>query len=90
MPKKKKKQTTTTEQGSEVTHHQWLNAYLTPLLGANIEGFLVVPGEVYGELWPVLRVRLADGKMMMVTVQRDEEGNGPGHLAIEPLGPCIP
>ena len=36
-----------------------------------------------GEEWPILRIRTKNGRRFQVFVQRDEEGNGPGHLEAE-------
>ncbi len=40
--------------------------------------------EGWPEVWPFFIVKTADGKYLQVQVSRDPEGNGPGHLFIDP------
>lgn len=60
---------------------RWLNKHLDQLKGATIVDAFAV--ESAGELYPVLQLKLKDGCDSAVTVQCDEEGNGPGHLDID-------
>lgn len=60
---------------------------------AGLEGGVILDAapeldHSYGtwEVWPCLRVRTTGGDIVHVTVSQDPEGNGPGHLFIDPEG----
>lgn len=58
-----------------------LNDRLRQLKGATIVDAFAV--ESHGDIWPTLTLKLKDGTDCVVTVQRDAEGNGPGHLDLD-------
>jgi len=58
---------------------------LSILRGAMIVG--VTTAEVLGDEWTVLVVQTVREKFT-VAVSRDAEGNGPGHLFVEPVDPA--
>lgn len=60
---------------------RYVNGYLNTLKGASIVDAFSV--ESHGEIWPTLTLKLKDGTDCVVTVQRDAEGNGPGHLDLD-------
>lgn len=59
-----------------------LNEQLGQLVGGKIVD-VEVQADDDGEYWPVFKVKGPSGTFI-VTVSRDTEGNGPGHLVIEP------
>jgi hypothetical protein len=53
----------------------------------SLVGARVVQAEALdeaGEIWPVLALRHPDGRVVVLVVQADAEGNGPGFLRLEP------
>lgn len=68
---------------------KYVEGYLEPLVGGSITAIGAIVEDDFGfpEVWQVLRVKLADGKVVDLVVSRDPEGNGPGHLFIEEIGP---
>jgi len=61
---------------------EWLLKHLQPLIGATIIRVEAEPSE-YADAWPVLYVKLRNGSIKALIIQRDPEGNGPGHVEIE-------
>ena len=60
---------------------KWEIANAVTLIGATIRGVIKTHGlHNYG-----LKVELLDGSLRNVWIECDPEGNGPGHLTIEPL-----
>ena len=61
---------------------------LMPLLSGKIIAVEMVREDESGwsEWWPTIIVRQKDGMELQIVVSQDEEGNGPGHLFIEPAG----
>ena len=63
---------------------EWLMKHLKPLVGATITRVEAEPDpEGFSEPWPVLYVKLADGTQKALVIQRDPEGNGPGHVEFD-------
>lgn len=61
---------------------QYHNEGMSELLGGTITNATVKrDGDDY---WPTLIVKAHDGSMLRLTVSRDDEGNGPGALWIDP------
>lgn len=62
---------------------KYLRDRYSVLTGATIlEATVITQHSVYGkELWPAMKLKLRDGQVMWVHVDRDPEGNGPGHLS---------
>jgi hypothetical protein len=64
-------------------------AYVEKELKKLIGGKVIAVGAVleddlgWPEVWPVFHLLLPNGEKLAITVSRDEEGNGPGHLFIE-------
>jgi len=53
------------------------------LIGATVTSAMNGRGNSYGiEAAPVLVLKMSDGRRFIVGAWRDEEGNGPGYLAI--------
>jgi len=71
-----------TKQAKKLTHKEWLEAYLKPLVGATITKVEVAPDEYDSdECWPKLHVKTKDVHYTTVLeISRDEEGNGPGFI----------
>lgn len=61
---------------------KWYDRYFSSLVGCTIEkAVLEQDAEGWGdEWWPTLTCRSPTGKVFMVSVSQDEEGNGPGWL----------
>lgn len=68
---------------------KYVEDYLKPLVGGSVIAYGAVENDEFGfpEVWPVLRIQLPNGKVVDLVVSRDEEGNGPGHLFVEEIGP---
>lgn len=64
---------------------KYVQDYLAPLVGGTIIAYGAVVEDDLGwpEVWPVLRVKLKNGKTVELVVSQDPEGNGPGHLFVE-------
>jgi hypothetical protein len=65
--------------------------HLSALVGGTVVGVIHDGGDAHDGFFG-LRVRINDDKtrttsFLHVWIQRDPEGNGPGHLAIEPGAP---
>lgn len=63
---------------AEWTRESWLEAYLKPLVGAEIVS--VGTFDDGAGLWPVLNVKTKDGQTVKLEISQDEEGNGPGFI----------
>lgn len=66
------------------TNAQYLAETLKELEGATLIGFDIYDMEDHNDGLG-LSFRLADGRYAMVDVYRDEEGNGPGWLNLNPI-----
>jgi len=77
---------TTTEKYSKHAEAQktYVENELKQLLGGKIVAYGAIVEDDLGfpEVWPVLHILLPNGEKLEVSVSRDEEGNGPGHLFI--------
>lgn len=56
---------------------------LAPLVGGTITRLAEVDGGE-GEMFPGFKVKTADGEEHLVVIMRDEEGNGPGSVQVDP------
>ena len=65
---------------STIRDVKYLEKHLDQLVG----GKVVAIGSREDELgvWPVLNVEMPGGKLLVIEVSRDAEGNGPGHMFI--------
>ena len=65
---------------------KYLDEQLSALVGCKIVGVQIEynDGDGLGEAWPVL-VLERHGRTWALVVQRDPEGNGPGHLDLQAL-----
>lgn len=63
-------------------------AYVQKELNQLLDGKIIAVGAVVEDdfgspiVWPVLNILLPNGRTLEISVSRDEEGNGPGHLFI--------
>ncbi len=58
----------------------WMGRYYGQLEGATITEFIIGMDPEFGDMFPVLKVKLKDGKEIEITIYQDEEGNGPGFI----------
>ena len=64
---------------------QWMVRYYSQLVGCQINRFVIGADEDFGEDFPMFDITTQDGKQLQITIQRDEEGNGPGFIDGLPL-----
>lgn len=61
------------------TEATWVRRYYQALVGGTVTKITTKRGE-YGQVWPVIHVRMPDRHVYKCEVSQDEEGNGPGFL----------
>jgi|GEM_PF-3306827 len=66
-------------------HIDWFQKYYGQLAGATIEKIIIGIDDEFGDVWPSFEVKLENGSTVEITVQADEEGNGPGFIRGLPL-----
>lgn len=64
---------------------EWYSRHYGQLAGATIIQTIIEIDEEFGDLWPVFKIKLADGRELEIQIQADPEGNGPGFISGLPM-----
>lgn len=69
--------------GDEAQYKKYVDEMLAPLVGATVMAAQGVFDPDENQVWPILRFRTKDGRILQMEISQDEEGNGPGHPFID-------
>lgn len=63
----------------------YMEQHLGQLLGWTVAGLAIDDDDEFEDMFGIVFTKKGEDKKMVAWIFCDEEGNGPGHLDIEPL-----